>query len=118
MPCSFLNICTLLNFYFAARYLQYEHYRYCVPSNVSSGLASLPLAHVWVDGKENTSWSTNTTLSTGHKLNGTETYAMILPYFTTNDMTPMDVHKLGEEQLAMLYPQVGTALLLFLGRPL
>jgi len=98
------------------RYLEHEHYRYCVPSNVSSGLASLPLAHVWVDGKENTSWSTNTTLYTGHQLNGTETYAMILPYFTTNEMTPMDVHELGWKQLAMLYPQVSTTLLLFLGR--
>jgi len=87
------------------RYLQYEHYIYCVPSDVSSGLASLPLAHVWVDGNENTSWPTNTKLSTGDQLNGTETYAMILPYFTTNEMTPMDVHKLGVEQLAKLYPQ-------------
>ena len=131
------SICTLLNFYcnfllgiyrkklktrwtliikqFFARYLQYEHYIYCVPSNVSSGLASLPLAHVWVDGNENTSWPTNTKLSTGDQLNGTETYAMILPYFTTNEMTPMDVHKLGKEQLAKLYPQVCTILHLFVG---
>jgi len=78
-------------------------------------LASLPLAHVWVDGNENTSWPTNTKLSTGDQLNGTETYAMILPYFTTNEMTPMDVHKLGVEQLAKLYPQVCTILHLFLG---
>ena len=90
------------------RYLQYEHYRYCVPSNVSSGLASLPLAHVWYDGKENTSWPTNPELSNGDRLNGSEAYAMILPYFTTNDMTPMDVHRLGWEQLKMLYPLVRT----------
>ncbi|KAL9986426.1 hypothetical protein ACROYT_G000573 [Oculina patagonica] len=86
------------------RYLQYEHYHYCVPSDVSSGLASLPLTHVWFNGKKNTSWPTNTKLSTGDKLNGSKTYAMILPYFTTNDMTPMDVHKLGQEQLNKLYP--------------
>ena len=90
------------------RYLQYEHYRYCVPSNVSSGLASLPLVHVWYDGKENTSWPTNPELSNGDRLNGSEAYAMILPYFTTNDMTPMDVHRLGWEQLKMLYPLVCT----------
>ena len=88
------------------RYLEYEHYRYCVPSDVSSGFASLPLAHVWYDGKKNTSWPTKQTLSNGDKLNGSEAYAMILPYFTTNDMTPMDVHNLGKEQLAMLYPLV------------
>ena len=75
---------------------------------MSSGLASLPLDYVWVDGKENTSWPTNTKLSTGHQLNGTQTYAMILPYFTTNEMKPMDVHELGKKQLEMLYPQVGT----------
>ena len=44
----------------------------------------------------------------GYQLNGSETYAMILPYFTTNEMTPMDVHTLGKEQLKMLYPQVST----------
>ena len=73
---------------------------------MSSGLASLPLAHVWYDGKENTSWPTNPELSNGDRLNGSEAYAMILPYFTTNDMTPMDVHRLGWEQLKMLYPLV------------
>ena len=44
----------------------------------------------------------------GHQLNGSEAYAMILPYFTTNEMTPVDVHTLGKEQLEMLYPQVST----------
>ena len=94
------------------RYLEDDHYRFCVPSNVSSGLASLPLAHVWIDGKENTSWPTNTELSTGDKLDGKKAYAMILQYFTTNDMTPMDVHNLGKEQLKILYPLVSTILLL------
>ena len=42
---------------------------------------------------------------------------MILPYFTTNDMTPEQVQNVGREQLAMLYPLVGTMLLLFLSRP-
>ncbi|KAL9986429.1 hypothetical protein ACROYT_G000576 [Oculina patagonica] len=86
------------------RYLEDDYSRYCVPSNVSSGLASLPLAHVWFDGKENTSWPTKTKLSTGDKLDGKKAYAMILPYFTTNDMTPMQVQNLGKEQLSLLYP--------------
>jgi len=86
------------------RYLEHEHYRFCVPSNFSSGFASLPLAHVWVDGVENTSWPTNTTLSTGDKLDGKKAYAMILPYFTTNDMTPKQVQDVGREQLDKLYP--------------
>ena len=97
---------------FVDRYLEHEHYRYCVPSNFSSGFATLPLAHVWFDGVENTSWTTNTSLSTGDKLDGKKAYAMILPYFTTNDMTPIQVQDLGREQLAKLYPLVSTRLLL------
>ena len=93
---------------FFHRYLDHEHYRHCVPSNVSSGLATLPLDHVWVDGKENTSWSTNKMLPTGEKLDGKKAYSMILSYFTTNEMTPDDVHNLGHKQLTKLYPQVGT----------
>ena len=106
-----------LLFPFFDRYLEHEHYRFCVPSNFSSGFASLPLAHVWVDGVENTSWPTNTRLSTGDKLDGKKTYAMILPYFTTNDMTPIQVQDVGKEQLAKLYPLVSTMLLSLKSRP-
>ena len=91
---------------FLHRYLEHEHYRHCVPSNFSSGLATLPLDHVWVDGKENTSWPTNKMLPTGEMLDGKKAYAMIMPYFTTNEMTPDEVNKLGYEQLNKLYPQV------------
>ena len=90
------------------RYLQYEHYLYCVPSNVSSGLANLPLDNVWFNGTENSSWPTDKTLALapGKTLNGKQTYSWILPYFTTNEMTPDDVYKLGYEQLNKLYPLV------------
>lgn len=87
------------------RYLDGEHRRYCVPSNVSSGLGTLPLDHVWVDGNENTSWATNKTLPFGGVLNGTKAYEMIMPYYTTNEMTPDTVHNLGYEQLKKFYPQ-------------
>jgi len=88
------------------RYLETEHIRYCVPSNVSSGLASLPLKYVWLDGKENKSWPTNRTLPTGEPLNGSQAYFAIMSYFTTNKMTPLEVRRLGEEQLNILYPKV------------
>jgi len=94
------------------RYLEFEHYLYCVPSNVSSGLATLPLDHVWFKGTENTSWPTNRKLPTGEELDGKKAYSMILPYFTTNEMTPDDVYNLGYEQLNKLYPGVSTTLLL------
>ena len=77
-----------------------------MPSNFSSGLATLPLDHVWVDGKENTSWPTNKMLPTGEMLDGKKAYSMIMPYFTTNEMTPDRVHSLGYEQLNKLYPMV------------
>ena len=92
------------------RYLETEHIRHCVPSNVSSGLATLPLKYVWLDGKENKSWPTNPTLPTGEPLNGSQAYSKIMSYFTTNTMTPMEVHKLGQQQLAVLYPLVSCVL--------
>ena len=88
------------------RYLETEHIRHCVPSNVSSGLATLPLEYVWLDGKENKSWKTNRTLPTGEPLNGSQAYLNILSYFTTNSTTPLEVFNLGKEQLNIFYPKV------------
>ena len=83
-----------------------EHIRHCVPSNVSSGLANLPLKYVWVNGKENKSWPTEPYLPTGEPLNGTQAYYQIMSYFTTNAMSPKQVHDLGKEQLDIYYPMV------------
>ena len=95
------------SYHYFHRYLEQDHQRHCVPSNVSSGLATLPLDHVWVDGKENKSWPTNKKLPTGEMLDGKRAYAKgIMQYFTTNEMTPDDVNKLGHDQLKKLYPQV------------
>ena len=91
---------------FLNRYLKLEHSRHCVPSNVSSGLATLPLKHVWFDGQENVSFPTTQTLPTGEKLNGSWAYSQIMSYFTTNQMTPLQVHELGKKQLDILYPTV------------
>lgn len=88
------------------RYIKDEHIRHCVPGNVSSGWANLPLKHVWLDGKEKKSWSTNPYLSDGKKLNGSQAYTTILSYFTTNDMTPTEVTELGEKLLGLYYPMV------------
>ena len=89
------------------RYLEFEHSLYCVPSNVSSGLANLPLDFVWFNGRKNTSWPTTKILpQTSEELSGKKAYSMILKYFTTNEMTPLEVHRLGQEQLDKLYPLV------------
>lgn len=92
------------------RFLEEEYIDYCVPSNVSSGLGSLPLSYVWYKGKENRSWPTDPTLPTGEKLNGAYAYSLIMPYFTTNDMKPSTVHALGKKQLDKLYPMVSQLL--------
>lgn len=90
------------------RFLEEEYIDYCVPSNVSSGLGGLPLSSVWYKGKENKSWPTDPTLPNGDKLDGPYSYSLIMPYFTTNNMTPIDVHNLGKKQLDKLYPMVRT----------
>ena len=99
-----ITTCQPLNSIFS--YVENEHMRHCVPSNVSSGLANLPLKYVWFDGKENTSWPTDPKLPTGEPLNGPKAYSKIMSYFTTNAMTPMEVHELGKKQLDIYYPMV------------
>ena len=45
-------------------------------------------------------------LPTGEPLDGKKAYEKIMPYFTTVDLTPDDVHNLGFEMLNKLYPEV------------
>lgn len=95
-----------------SRYLQQDHLRHCVPSSVSSGLANLPLKYVYTDGVANHSRPTDPTLPlTDQVLNGKKSYGMIMPYFTTNNMTPIEVNKLGYEMLDKLYPKVNNSTL-------
>ncbi|EDO42149.1 predicted protein [Nematostella vectensis] len=39
------------------------------------------------------------------KLDGRKAYKMILPYFTTTDMSPDEIHQLGWDMLGKLYPE-------------
>lgn len=80
--------------------------RHCVPSNISSGLSNRPLKYIYTDGKPNMSQPTNQSLSTGEILKGPQTYASILSYFTTTDITPDEVYKKGWEMVNETYPQV------------
>ncbi|KAK3717884.1 hypothetical protein QZH41_014888, partial [Actinostola sp. cb2023] len=89
------------------RYLKEEHMPHCVPSSVSSGLAGLPLKYVYTNGIANKSRPTDPALPlTDRVLDGKKSYEMIMSYFTTNDMTPDEVNKLGWEMLNKLYPKV------------
>jgi len=87
-------------------YLENEHMRHCVPSNISSGLFNRPLKYIYTDGKPNMSQPTVQNLSTGEILRGPQTYASILSYFTTTDMTPEEVYKKGWEMVNETYPQI------------
>ena len=95
------------------RYLRRDHIQHCVLSNVSSGLATLPLSFVYVNNTAIKSRPTNKSLPTGELLNGKKSYQQIVSYFTTNTMSPDDIHDLGFKMLKELYPQVGDGILKF-----
>ena len=88
-------------------FLEFEHSRHCPPNDVASGLARLPVDFVYTDGVPDVKNRTTKILpGTRRKLNGTETYRMILSYFTTTDITPEEIYKEGIKQLNTFMPQV------------
>ena len=111
---SVLNASKLFYFLFFLcsffRYLRKDHIQHCVPSNVSSGLATLPLSFVYVNSTADKSKPTNKSPPTGELLNGKKSYQQIVSYFTTNTMSPDEIYKLGLKMLNELYPQVGEVL--------
>ena len=87
-------------------FLKNNHTRHCVPADVASGLANLPLRRVWLDQKE-TDIETTRTLPTGERLNGSKTYEMILPYFSTTDQyNATSINALGENEKSGIYDQI------------
>ena len=81
--------------------------RHCLPKDIASGLAGLPVDYIYIDGNATILRTTKTLTITGQKLSGKESYKnQILPYFTTSDFSPEDIYKTGQEILATLYPQV------------
>ena len=85
-------------------YLKNKYSQYCVPSNISSGLASLPLPYIYKNGV-NTGIETTRRLPNNQTLNGTQAYETILPYFTTTDMNADQIYDLGKTMLDKLYVQ-------------
>jgi len=90
-----------------ARFLETEYIRHCVPSEVSSGLSSLPLAHAYVDGVVRSDQPTTQTLPSGHKLTGTQAYMKLLSSFTTLDISPRQLKDIAQKRLDNLLPRVG-----------
>ena len=87
-------------------YLDHEHRSHCLPNDLASGLANLPVDYVYNNGVADKNQPTNKTLPTGEKLNGAESYKLILSYFTTTDISPEDIFAEGERQLKFFYDQV------------
>ena len=94
--------CTITVF----RYLRTEHLEHCVPSNVSSGLAGLPVDYVYTNLTADRKRLTTKKLPTGEPLDGKESYRKLVSYFTTTDITPEEIQNLGNEMLHKLYPEV------------
>ena len=86
-------------------FLRNEYKLYCVPSKVSSGLATLPIDHVYFNGTQTTKRTTKT-LPFGEKLNGTEAYRAILYYYTTTEeLSPEKLLELGRTKLNDFYSE-------------
>ena len=86
-------------------YVENEHLQYCIPSNVSSGLASLPLDYVYIHGKK-TDKKTTKCLPTGEKIDGKTTYLKLLRYFTSTEKSPDEIYDLGWSVINRTYPLV------------
>lgn len=91
--------------FFIYSYLKTTYLSHCVSSDVSSGLATLPLSHIYIN-KTKTK-KTHPYLPDGSPLNGSWAYKThILPFYTSTSITPDEVNKLGHEMVAKLYSQV------------
>lgn len=74
-------------------YLENEHLPHCLPSNVSSGLGTLPVGYVYYNGSR-TIERTNPTLKGGDRiLSGKESYMSFLSFSTTQNTTPGNCSK-------------------------
>lgn len=87
-------------------YLDVEHKIHCLPNDLASGLSNLPVDFVYINGTPDKSQPTNKTLPSGERLNGTESYKLILSYFTTTDILPDEILAEGETQLKFFYKEV------------
>ncbi|XP_001640303.2 uncharacterized protein LOC5520476 [Nematostella vectensis] len=87
------------------KYMENEHSIHCVPSHLSSGLATLPLAHVCRNGVADLSLPTTGRLPSGESLNGSRAYHSILSFFTTTNVTPRAISDMGWARLKELKKQ-------------
>ena len=87
-------------------YLENEHKSHCLPNDLASGLSNLPVDYVYNNLVPDKDKPTTKKLPTGEPLNGTESYKLIVSYFTTTDISPDEIHTEGKKQLEHFYDQV------------
>lgn len=87
-------------------YLDNEHKNHCLPNDLASGLSNLPVDYVYDNLVPDKGKPTTKKLPTGEPLNGTESYRLIVSYFTTTDISPEKIYEEGEKQLKHFYDQV------------
>ena len=89
------------------KYLDEIHIRHCPPDDVASGVSSLPLGYVYLDGSpDKTNVTTKKLPLTNGTLDGKELYKRIVPRFTTTNISPEMIFAEGEKQLNIFYAQV------------
>jgi len=72
-------------------------------------MAKLPLNSVYVEGVRDPSRPTTGTLPNGDVINATNSYKMILSFFTSTSITPEELRDKGYQKLDALLSQVGTS---------
>lgn len=87
-------------------YLDNEHKNHCLPNDLASGLSNLPVDYVYNNLVPDKGKPTTKKLPTGEPLNGTESYRLIVSYFTTTDISAEKIYEEGERQLKHFYDQV------------
>lgn len=93
------------NYVLFDRYLEFDHSKHCVSSDISSGYGSLPLKHVYVDSKP-VNRSTGRLPNGQSIMDGKDTYKKFLQYFTTTSISPDEIYDLGVELVDSLYREV------------
>lgn len=87
-------------------YLGNEHKSHCLPNDLASGLSNLPVDYVYNNLVPDKGKPTTKKLPTGEPLDGSESYKLIVSYFTTTDISPDEIYAEGKRQLKYFYDQV------------
>ena len=93
------------------KYLETDYYNACRPDEKGpGGLSALPISVIYNNGSIVPGSQTHPflPLCTGSscRLNGSASYEMILGYYTTKDIHPLEVNKIGWANVRRIYPQM------------